>query len=435
VKTSLSAIIMAALCASLGTPALAAPTTKSVTLTAPPAPAVIKSKPAPVVAVPVKKVTPPPVVAVPVKKATPAPAPAKPRVLRLPSQAGKVSQVIPTKLVAKSPSWIVKGHKHYSLCSPSRHMVACAPIAPTALMKDIEVGSRIGPKGEQFLTFKIAPGTKVEPKRLRYTVAHFLARTRKQVKHFNRMEVSYAPRPGQMSVRVGATANAIDDRGGGSVTCSYDDEGGYDCVGGAYESGSEGGGGGGEENYDPIPATPATNDCQFNCEYPGGNDNGDGDPCLNSAGENICQVVVITEQRPEQEEETETVGCRPINAFTIECGGRGGLPVIGGEPQQLPGRTPWFPQAMCNVGTIFCSAGQVPDNDRGGNSSTSGKSKTELYEVCEQIEEVERDVCYAHKGGMDYRSLQVCLDKARDRKLTCYQTARELTENGTRLAP
>ncbi len=284
---------MAALCASLGTPALAALTNKSVPLTAPPAPTVIKSKPAPVVAVPVKKVTPAPVMAVPVEKATPAPAPAMPRVLRLPSQAGKVSQVIPTKLVAKSPSWIVKGHKHYSLCSPSRHMVACAPIAPTALMKDIEVGSRIGPKGEQFLTFKIAPGTKVAPARLRYTVAHFLARTRKQVKHFNRMEVSYAPRAGQMSVRVGATANAIDDRGGGSMTCSYDDEGGYDCVGGAYESGSEGGGGGGEENYDPIPATPATNDCQFNCEYPFGNDNGDGDPCLNSAGRNICQVVVI----------------------------------------------------------------------------------------------------------------------------------------------
>ncbi len=343
---------MAALCVSLCSSALAAPPTKSVTLTAPPAPVVIKSKPAPVVATPVKK-------------SLPAPA----RVLRLPSQAGKVSQVIPTTLVAKSPSWIAKGDKHYSLCSPSRQMVACAPIAPVSLMKDIEVGARRGPKGEPVLTFKITPGVKVEPKRMRYVVAHFLARTRKQVKHFNRMEVSYAPRPGQTSVRVGATANLVDagnggSGGGGGITCSYDDEGSYDCVGGSYESGGGGGdGGGGGGNYDPIPATPATNDCQFNCEYPPGNDNGGGDPCLNSAGQNICQVVVITGQRPEQHEETETVGCRAINPWTIECGGRAGLPVIGGEPQQLPGRTPWFPQSWCDNFNILCSEGQEPKTE------------------------------------------------------------------------
>ncbi len=407
---------MGALCAALCSSARAASPTKSVTLTAPPAP-VVKSKPAPGVATPVKQTL---------------PAPA--RVLRLPSQAGKVSQVIPTTLVAKSPSWIAKGHKYYSLCSPSRHLVACAPIAPTALMKDIEVGARRGPKGEPILTFKITPGMKVEPKRMRYVVAHFLARTRKQVKHFNRMEVSYAPRPVENSLRVGATASLVDagngSGGNGGSTCNYDDEGSYDCVGGGYE----GGGGGGEENYDPIPVTPATNDCQFNCEYPSGNDNGDGDPCLNSAGQNICQVVVITGQRPEPDE-TETVGCRPINAFTFECGGRGGLPVIGGEPEQLPGRTPWFPQAMCNVGTIFCSERQVPDNDRSGKSSTSGKSMTELYEVCEAIEEVERAVCNAYSSEMDYRSRKACETKAFNRMVACYSTARELTGNGTHLAP
>ncbi|WP_426173522.1 hypothetical protein [Massilia sp. TWR1-2-2] len=126
-KTSRSTLIMAALCASLCTPARAAPPTKSVTLTAPPAPVAINSKPAPIVTTPAKKSM-----------------PAAARVLRLPSQAGKVSQVIPTSLVAKSPSWIAKGDKYYSLCSPSRHMVACAPIAPVALMKDIEVGARRG---------------------------------------------------------------------------------------------------------------------------------------------------------------------------------------------------------------------------------------------------------------------------------------------------
>ncbi len=430
---------MAALCASLGTPALAAPSTKSVTLTAPAAPVVIKSKPAPVVADPAKRSTPAPLVTVLVKKTVVAPAPARPRMLRLPSQAGKVSQVIPTTLVAKSPSWIAKGHQYYSLCSPSRHLVACAPIAPTALMKDIEVGARRGPKGEPILTFKITPGVKVEPKRMRYVVAHFLARTRKQVKHFNRMEVSYAPRPGQTSVRVGATANLVDagnggSGGGGGISCSYDDEGSYDCIGGGYESGGGGGDGGGG-NYDPIPATPATNDCQFNCEYPSGNDNGDGDPCLNSAGQNICQVVVITGGRPEPEE-TETVGCRPINAWTIECGGRGGLPAVGGEPVQLPANVPYFPQSWCDNGSVFCTAGQEPrDNDRGADASTSGKSFAELIDICYNIYDVEIDVCTANKSNMDFRSRKACEEKATNRREACRRTARELTDNGKKIAP
>ncbi|WP_426173523.1 hypothetical protein [Massilia sp. TWR1-2-2] len=278
---------------------------------------------------------------------------------------------------------------------------------------------------------------KVEPKRIRYLVAHFLARTRKQVKHFNRMEVSYAPRPGQTSVRVGATANLVDagSGGGGGIACSYDDEGSYDCVGGSYESGGGDGGGGTD---DPIPATPATNDCQFNCEYPPGNDNGDGDPCLNSAGQNICQVVVITGQRPEQQEETETVGCRPINARTIECSGRGGLPVIGGEPQQLPGRTPWFPQAMCNIASIFCSAGQIPqeDWDRGNDFSLSGKTLEQIAELCNKQYENDFDTCKAMRGSFnDSRSYDNCFRKAAARNTACLKTAREVTDNGAHVAP
>jgi hypothetical protein len=74
-------------------------------------------------------------------------------------------------------------------------------------------------------------------------------------------------------------------------------------------------------------------------------------------------LVVITGQHPEQPEETETVGCRPVNAWTIECGGRGGLPVIGGEPLQLPGQTPWFPQSWCDNFHILCSEGDCLIHD------------------------------------------------------------------------
>jgi hypothetical protein len=240
VKTPRSAVTIAALCASLWSPAFAHPTTTTV------------KAPAPIVS----KIKPPPVVAPPVSKIKPAPAP----MLRLPSQAGKVSKLVPTTLVAKSPSWIVKGHKYYSLCSPSNKMVACAPIMPISLMKDIDVGARVGPKGEPILTFGIKPGVMVEPKRVHYVIGHFLARTRKQAAHFNRKEVSYAPRPG-------AYASLVDIGNGGSgggngTTCSYDDEGTYDCIGGSYESGGGGG------NYDPMPNNPPTNECQVNCEYP-----------------------------------------------------------------------------------------------------------------------------------------------------------------------
>ena len=237
-------------------------------------------------------------------------------------------------------------------------------------------------------------------------------------------------------MRIGATSSLTDASGGGGGTCSYDDEGSYDCTGGSY--GGVGGGWWNGEESDPIPGSVFTPDepasqCQANCDYPSGNNNGDTDPCVDAAGNNTCQVVEIPGQRPPPEEPAELVGCRPVNAFTVECGRL--PPVIGGEPQELPGRTPWFPQAMCDIASIFCSAGQEPDNERGSNSSTSGKSMEDLYIICEEIEAVERDLCRAHRGGMDKRSLQVCFDKAYSRMFACYATARELTDKGAHPAP
>jgi hypothetical protein len=102
--------------------------------------------------------------------------------------------------------------------------------------------------------------------------------------------------------------------------------------------------------------------------------------------------------------------------------------------------TPWFPQSWCNFLHILCTAGQVPedepvDNNRGSGSSQSGKTMEELYQICEAIERVEREVCRANRPGMDNRSFQVCLDNATNRKIACYETARKRTDNGAHPAP
>ena len=111
-------------------------------------------------------------------------------------------------------------------------------------MQDIEVGALAGPEGAPLLTFKIAADTKQAPKRIVYAIGYFLSRINKQVAHFNRMAVSYAPRPGTTSLRAGSTSNVINAGDGGGGGCSYDDEGSYSCTGG-YFGGDEGGGGGG----------------------------------------------------------------------------------------------------------------------------------------------------------------------------------------------
>ena len=272
-------------------------------------------------------------------------------VLRLPTQAGKVGKVVTTNLVSNSPSWIAKGDQYYSLCVPNRHMVACAPIVATSVMQDIEVGALAGPKGAPLLTFKIAQGTKQAPKRLEYAIDYFLARTNKQVAHFNRKAVSYAPKPGATSVHVGPTSNYA-DAGGGGGGCSYDDWGGYDCSGGDS--------GGGEYPTAGPGSSPNEPTCTGNCDYPSGNNNGDPDPCIGPNGEPICPVVEVPGERPPAEQPMGLPTCKPTSPLTIECGSI--PPVVGGVPDMPKGPTPRFPQAMCNLSPIFCSAGQVPDS-------------------------------------------------------------------------
>jgi hypothetical protein len=395
VKSSPTMMSIAILCASFCLPASATmPKTQAVGLTAPP---------------PASKVS----------------AKSKPVALRLPSQAGKVSKVVATSLVAKSPSWIAKGDKYYSLCVPNRRLVSCAPIVPARAMKDIEVGAEVGAKGEPILTFKIASNTQVAPKRVQYAIRHFLARTKRQAAHFDRMAVSYAPRAAQSSVRIGATSSLVDaSEGSGGITCSYDDEGSYDCTGGSYRGGS------GDGGSDPIPGTVSIPDepggqCLVDCDYPSGNDNGAEDPCIDGTGNNICQVVQIPGRRPPAEESVELVSCRPVNPFVVECGRI--PPVIGGVPQELPRAVPWFPQSWCDNVHILCSAGQQP--------SDSGKTYDQLLAECEAQHVVDTAYCDKNESAMDSRMVEVCFTRADRASLACREKAKVSTSNGQHVVP
>jgi hypothetical protein len=87
---------------------------------------------------------------------------------------------------------------------------------------------------------------------------------------------------------------------------------------------------------------------------------------------------------------------------------------------------------MCNISSIFCSAGQVPDNDRGEDSGHSGKTLNQLYDACNAIYEVEMDVCAANKAGGTYRQ---CSARAANRLAACMSTARQVTDNGAHPVP
>lgn len=335
---------------------------------------------------------------------------AKPLTVRLPTQAGKVSKAIATNLVAKGPSLIARGDKYYSLCVPNRLMVSCAPIVATSVMKGIEVGAVAGTKGEPLLTFKVDP--KMAPARGVYAINYFLARVKKQAAHFDR-------------TTVGATSSLVAGGGGGGGGCTYDDAGEISCTGGGIENGGVDGGGG---------------SCTGSCDYPPGN-NGNDDPCIAPDGSRICgspseiPQVPVPGDRPEAEEPMSLPTCRPSGPNSFECSNI--PPVIGGEPDAIPkGPMPWFPQSWCNAVNSICSAGQIPDNDRGAGSSTSGKTISQLYDICDAIAKVEYDVCAANKAaGADSRISRACRSKVENRRSACYTTARELTDNGSHPAP
>jgi hypothetical protein len=343
----------------------------------------------------------------------------KPLTAILPTQAGKVSKMISTNLT-KGPSALAMGDKYISLCTPRRSQMACTPIVATEVMKGIEVGAMAGTKGEPLITFKMDPS--MAPARAAYAMKYFLARLNRQVAHFNRMEVSYAPKPWQTSMTVGATSDSVILVGG----CSYDDYSDYDCLGGSYDNGGGGGdygGGGYGGGSSPI------GQCSGMCNYPSGNNNGDGDPCVAPDGSRICNspadipTVPVNGQRPVE----EPMACRPVGGV-LECTVP---PMINNGTDGIPRATPWFAQSTCNQLPWLCSTGQYPDNDR-GDASTSGKTQEQLYVICENTYDVEMDICSANRAGGTYR---VCKARAADRLSACQTTARRLTDNGSHVAP
>ncbi len=320
--------------------------------------------------------------------------------MRLPVQAGKVSTMITTNLVSKSESWIAKGDKYYSLCMPNRRMVACAPIVATATMQDIEVGAYAGDKGAPIITFRIKPGTQQPPQRLIASINYFMARTHKQVAHFNRMVMNYAPLKGLTPLRPGNVApTLIAVTGGGGGGCSYGDWGSYDCSGG--DSGYEGVGHA-ADTYDwnsdfdddsvwddPAPGAPPPP------SFPSGNDNGDSDPCIDGSGNNVCQQVIISGQRPEAPDPMADQPCM-VTPWAIAC--RGPAPVIAdpGEPSAPRGPTPWLPQSACNLAPVLCSAGQIPE-DKPPPLTDAEKLKARK-DACYKSVDAEMRACRALEG-------------------------------------
>jgi hypothetical protein len=348
--------------------------------------------------------------------------PSQPMTVRLPTQAGKVSKMVTTNLLAKGVSAIAIGDKYYSLCTPSRNMMACAPIVATEVMKGIEVGAMAGAKGEPLITFKMDPS--MAPKRAAYAMSYFLARINKQVVHFNRLTVSYAPKPWQNAMMVGATSDSIMLVGG----CSYDDYSDYDCLGGSYDNGGGGGdygGGGYGGGSDPI------GQCSGICNYPSGNNNGDGDPCVAPDGSRICNSPADIPSIPVNGQRPAEAGCRPAGGI-LECTIP---PMIGGGAGEIPRQTPWFSQSTCNRIAWLCSTGQYPDYDRGAGAETSGKSFAELVNICYAIYDREMEECDGYSSASDYRSIMACQDRAATRRNKCRDTARELTDNGAHAAP
>jgi hypothetical protein len=344
--------------------------------------------------------------------------PAEPaKVLLLPVQAAKVSRMVTTNLLANSQSWIAKGNKYYSLCRPDAGKVACAPIVATATMKDIEVGAYADEKNEPKLLFRIDPATTQDSKRLIASIRFFLARTGMQVAHFDREPSKPAPaRTGTPLTGGNITPTLIEAGGGG---CSWDDWGGFDCSGG--DSGWDGGGykdtgsdweseyWGDEDSWE-VPGSPEVP------SFPTGYDNGDGDPCIDSSGNNICQQVIITGERPEPPQETSLPNC-VATPLWVGCGGGRPPPVIDPFEPRLPtGPTPWLPQSACNLLPILCSEGQVPEVKR--PPLTDYEKIQALRQQC--YDEVNAEMTYCRAMAGEVRDPNnTCMRNAIDRLKEC----------------
>lgn len=287
------------------------------------------------------------------------PASAKPRVMRMPVQAGFVESVITTRFPnSENIALIIKGQQYYSLCTPNQARVACAPLTPTETMRDILVSAYVDDNRVSLLAFSFAPETKRTPAELAFAIAHFKDRFAKVGAHFDRMSVTYKPRTPRN--RGGAP---IYPRSGGVMPmeadkdgCFYADNEGYDCTGG--ESG------GWEGGYD-IDTYPWSRDQDGDTSdpasiptFPPGNDNGDRDPCLSPSGDNICQQVVITADRPNLD------GCvfTPLGSVCQTRPPPTPLDPYEALPPAPSGRKPWFAQSTCNRFHFLCSEGQLPED-------------------------------------------------------------------------
>ncbi|WP_426212006.1 hypothetical protein [Massilia sp. TWP1-3-3] len=339
--------------------------------------------------------------------------------MRLPVQAGKVSKMVTTNLVSNSESWIAKGDKYYSLCMPNRHRVACAPIVAASIMQGIDVGAFAGTNGAPSITFHVDPAAKLTPKHIVYTIDYFLKRIDKQVQHFNRMVMIYAPMKGAPTLKAGIDKKLISDGSGG---CGYDDFGSYDCSGGDsgtggggydwndYDWGGDygGGGGAGNDTSSTSPSLPT---------FPSGNDNGDDDPCLDENGNNYCQRVVITGNLPDAVEEASLAGCvfTPIGFVCNRT-----PPVIGNvEPiEQLPrGPKPTFPQSACNIAPIFCAEGQKPVEPP--PPLTDWDRKQQAIQQCVERASVNMSTCYALRERLGEGYFDTCRREALDMYKEC----------------
>lgn len=279
------------------------------------------------------------------------------KVLRLPVQAGRVTEMIATNLVDNSKSWIAKGHKYYSLCVPDGSKISCAPIVTTATMKDIDVGAYADEKGSPKLSFSINPGTTQEPKRLIAAINYFLGRTATQTAHFNQKKSLHTPleaRPGSVA------APALEGGGDDGMVCTFNEFGGMDCTGGDGGAGGDGYDSEDEEDFDWEEEVEASEAALESLPgYPTGA--GNGNPCIDSGGNDICgpQVVIIGRlPDPAQQAALPTCVATP---WAIACSPRT-PPVLIDPTEQLPrGPQPWLPQGACNAWGVLCSEGQVPE--------------------------------------------------------------------------
>ncbi len=354
---------------------------------------------------------------------SPAEIPPSTRVMRLPPQAGLVRNVITTNLLKKGPSWIAFGDKYISLCAPNRLRVACSPVAATATMRDIHIRAYAGGNNEAYVAYDVRPKTTRSAAEVFVATDYFQKRLAKKVAHFNRMATVYVPPPPRTSPppmrpstdpkKVGIAPMLIAEVGG---VCVYDDFGDLDCTGG--NAGNEATGvdadvydwtldAGWEEPEDTTTTLPS---------FPIGTDSPSNDPCTGPDGTNVCQQINITGQRP------NTDGClwSPVGRVcTIKP------PLAGGDPlDELPPPTqPWFSQDMCNMLSVFCTKGQIQDNERipvGGD----GVSYEDKAIACQAMYEFEMDECKAYSRAADVRMRIACQSKAADRNAECLTTAR-----------